>query len=74
MGLMFCIDEFPCQAVHADDGQTAHAVGCQTQSLSGWTDSLPLRLSLSGFLFMEGDDAQPPPPAIITAFSGSELA
>jgi len=51
--------ELPCQTVHADVGQTAHAVGCQTQSLSGWADSLLLCSSLSDLIFKEGDDVSP---------------
>jgi hypothetical protein len=65
-----CVGEFPCQAVHADVGQTAHAVVCQMQSLSGWTDSHLCALSLSDLLFMEGDDVQPPSTTLITSFSG----
>jgi hypothetical protein len=36
------VDELLYQAAHADVGQTTYAFGCQTQSLSGWTDSHPL--------------------------------
>jgi hypothetical protein len=61
-----CTKEILCQDVHVDIGQTSHAVGCQMQSLSGWTASLPLRLSLPDLLFMEGDDVKPPSTTSIT--------
>jgi hypothetical protein len=40
--------------------------------LSERTDSLPLCLSFPSFLFMVGDDVQPPSTTSITASSGSE--
>ena len=59
MSSMLHVGEFLYQATHVDVGQTAHAVVCQTQSLSGWADSLPLRMLLSNLLFKEGDDVSP---------------
>ena len=47
MSSMLDVEELLYQEAHADVGQTAHAVVCQTKSLSGWTDSLPLCLVLS---------------------------
>jgi len=72
MKSMLDIEELPCQDVHAYVGQTAHAIVCWTQSLSKRTDSLPMCLSFPGFLFMEGDDIQPPSTISITASSRSE--
>jgi len=60
------VDKLLCQVVHENAGQTAHTIICQTRSLSGWTASLLLCLSLPDLLFIEGDDVHPPSTTSIT--------
>jgi hypothetical protein len=56
--------------VHADVGQTAHAVVVRRNLCQAGLTVTFCALSLSDLLFMEGDDVQPPSTTLITAFSG----